>query len=284
MGVFVGIEMIVHCGFTLCGILNVEFWLVFLISVLMALVSVFLFGCFSEEPTREHHFVALPMCETILSAVALWRDPKIWLVCFTNLSFGFSASWLNGYVNAHFQKMALGSSKYVGFNAALTASITAVSAKLYCRVHPKFRLACISWGSSCFLAVAGLSLVTWPNDEGPGGWGWGILVFYILQGLGRGVYESTNKTVFADMFPDDKTAGAFANCMMQSTTSSAIGFMLQGLGVFNEIVRILIVCSLITIPAYIFAEHLHRAHLLELSESITSHFTLARSITPMGGG
>merc|ERR1712217_637356 len=82
------------------------------------------------------------------------------------------------------------------------------------------------FGSLCFILIGALSFVTAPHGRGPGGWGWGIMIFYILQGLGRGVYESTNKGIFGDVFPGAQGLGAFANCMMQNTLSSTIGFIL----------------------------------------------------------
>ena len=32
--------------------------------------------------------------------------------------------------------------------------------------------------------------------------------FKVLMGIGRAVYESTNKAIFADFFPGEKSAGA----------------------------------------------------------------------------
>merc|ERR1719420_1360242 len=80
-------------------------------------------------------------------------------------------------------------------------------------------------GSLCFIAIGLLSLVTAPDGRGPGGWGWGIMVFYVLQGLGRGVYESTNKGIFADFFGKGPEAlAAFSNVMVQQTVAATIGF------------------------------------------------------------
>ena len=57
--------------------------------------------------------------------MALWRDPRIWLLSLTNLTFGFSAAYMNGFVNRH----------YVAENPALTA--TAVRAKT---ISPELRI------------------------------------------------------------------------------------------------------------------------------------------------
>lgn len=51
-------------------------------------------------------------------------------------------------------------------------------------------------------------------------------VLYVLQGVGRAVYESTGKGVFADFFPGD-AAGAFANNMLQNATAFALCFFLS---------------------------------------------------------
>merc|ERR1712224_848905 len=59
-----------------------------------------------------------------------------------------------------------------------------------------------------------------------GGWGAGIVIFYIFQGLGRGVYESTNKGIFADFFPGEQSVGAFANCILQNTFASTVTFLI----------------------------------------------------------
>jgi len=110
------------------------------------------------------------------------------------------------------------------------------------------KLPVVVFGACCFLAIALLSLITAPDGEGPGGWGWGIVVFYLLQGLGRGVYESTNKGIFADFFPGEKGVGAFANCMMQNTASATVGYAL-GLGEVDQYaVYILIPSALLTVP------------------------------------
>merc|ERR1712060_653321 len=57
--------------------------------------------------------------------------------------------------------------------------------------------------------------------------GWGLVVFYILLGLLRGAYVSTNKAVYADHFPEPKTEAAFANMCMQAALASAAAFFFE---------------------------------------------------------
>merc|ERR1712039_279336 len=103
-----------------------------------------------------------------------------------------------------------------------------------------------------------LSFVSAPDGKGPGGWGWGITVFYVLQGLGRGVYESTNKGVFGDTFPGPKGTGAFANCMMQNTFSSTMGFILGTLDLQKSEVYILLVFSVFSVPGLMLSQSIQR--------------------------
>jgi len=185
----------------------------------------------------------------------LWQDPKIWLLSGSNVTFGFSAAYLAGYINATWEKEALNSPDFIGFLGAIICLIATLSSWVYGIAAEKMgtKFPIVVFGSLCFLAIALLSFVTAPRGKGPGGWGWGIMVFYILQGMGRGVYESTNKGIFADFFPGEKSVGAFANCMMQNTASSTIGFSMGLAHVDKNEVWILLIGSLATVPGLLLA-------------------------------
>ena len=43
-----------------------------------------------------------------LAAVSLWSDPALWLLAPTNLTFGFCAAYMNGFVNAKYAAQELG--------------------------------------------------------------------------------------------------------------------------------------------------------------------------------
>jgi len=43
----------------------------------------------------------------------------------------------------------------------------------------------------------------------------------VLMGIGRAVYESTNKAIFADFFPGEKSAGAAEHFVRVSPRGSA---------------------------------------------------------------
>lgn len=203
-----------------------------------------------------------------LLAVELWTDPKIWLLCFTNFTFGFSVAWINGYVNANFLKKALcypetscpAAANFIGFLAAIIAGVSAIVSRLFSCLTPYCgKTVIVSIGAACFFAIGILSKIGgsggWIDrgGDGPGGWGWGIVVFYILQGFGRGVYESTNKGIFADFFPGAKGPGAFANVMMQGTLSGAIAFGLNSGELTEPVIYLLLAFSLMTVPGLLMA-------------------------------
>lgn len=217
-----------------------------------------------------------PICARAAAAVALWSDPKIWLLAGSNVTFGFSASYLGGYINANWQRDALKSDDFIGFLGAIICLIATVSSKVYGVVAEKMgtKMPIVVVGSLCFLGIALLSFVQLPcpDDgpcEGPGGWGWGIMIFYVLQGMGRGVYESTNKGIFADFFPGEKSVGAFANCMMQNTAASTIGYIMGLASVDKSEVWILLVCAIATVPGLAIASKLKASAALKDETSIT---------------
>jgi len=199
-------------------------------------------------------------CAKAAAAVTLWRDPKIWLISGNNIAFGFAAAYLNGYINGHWQKEAIGGGEFIGFLGAIICLIATVSSKFYGWVSDRLgsKVPVLLFGSSCFILIGVLSFVSAPDGKGPGGWGWGIMVFYVLQGLGRGVYESTNKGIFGDAFPGAQGLGAFANCMMQNTLASTIGFLLGVAKLDYVEVYILLAFSVLSVPGLLLAQRMQR--------------------------
>merc|ERR1719499_616487 len=78
-------------------------------------------------------------------------------------------------------------------------------------------------GCASFFAIG---MVSWlvPLDVLKAG-KWGTLLgIYLTMGNGRAVFESTNKAVFADFFPETQ-AGAFAFLGVTSGLSGCAGFL-----------------------------------------------------------
>lgn len=156
----------------------------------------------------------------LFAVVRLWRDPKIWLLSPTNITFGFSAAYLNGYFNATYEAPELGTQS-LGLLTSVTVACAAVFSKFYGMLGQRFgKGVAITAGAASFAGIPILVLSTGCCD----GFGWSMVIFYVLQGSGRAVYESTNKAVFSDFFVGDDTDGAFANCAMQMSVASAALF------------------------------------------------------------
>merc|ERR1712087_337070 len=166
----------------------------------------------------------------------------------------------NGYINGTWQKQALGSGDLIGFLGAVICLIATWGSKVYGSISEKMgtKVPIVAFGSLCFLLIAVLSFITAPDGKGPGGWSWGILIFYVLQGLGRGVYESTNKGVFGDTFPGAQGMGAFANCMVQNTFSSTIGFLLNQQSLSKFTVWIMLSFSVFSVPGLLISQSIQR--------------------------
>jgi len=55
--------------------------------------------------------------------------------------------------------------------------------------------------------------------------GWGICVFYILVGVGRGVFETTNKAALVNFFPGEQATAAFSNMHTWSGLAFGVAFI-----------------------------------------------------------
>ena len=128
-------------------------------------------------------------------------------------------------------------------------------------------------GAVCFALLGGLSKC---SDAAK--WHWGVLVFYVCMGVGRAVYESTNKAIFADFFPDpDKSPGVFANVFVFSNGASATAFILGALDKTDVELYILLVFAALTFPGFLLANALvqraeargQSSNLIELSQQDT---------------
>lgn len=211
-----------------------------------------------------------PICTKATAALSMWSDPKIWLLSGSNFTFGFGSAYLNGYINGNWTKKAL-DPQFLGFLGAIVALIATISSWVYGFAAEKMgtKIPVFILLSVCYLSIAGLSFITAPMGEGPGGWGWGIMVFYVLQGLGRGVYESTNKGIFADFFPGEKSTGAFANCILQNTGASTITFLMGTFNYGQQEVWLCLFGAALTVPMLFVALLLKRKALVEDSDKAT---------------
>eukprot|EP00440_Ansanella_granifera_P052836 gb/GFBE01057288.1/.p1 GENE.gb/GFBE01057288.1/~~gb/GFBE01057288.1/.p1 ORF type:complete len:462 (+),score=97.70 gb/GFBE01057288.1/:1-1386(+) len=198
-------------------------------------------------------------CGKALSAVRLWKDPKIWLLQCTNLTFGFAAAWLGGYVGRNILTKAL-NSDFIGFAGALLSALASVLSKLLGLLAQRVgKGPVVALGSISFILLGLLSRLV--GD--PAAWGWGVLIFYVLMGVGRAVYESTNKAIFADFFQGEKSAGAFANVFVFGTGASTLAFVLGATQQDLPELYLLITFAVLTLPGFLVASAMKRGEAQE---------------------
>lgn len=82
------------------------------------------------------------------------------------------------------------------------------------------------------------------------------MVFYAIMGIGRAVYESTNKAIFADFFPGEKSAGAFANVFVFGTGASTATYILGATGEDSAELYLLLAFAATTLPGFLVASAL----------------------------
>lgn len=259
---YVGSECLLKALLTLLQIYtDLSNGIVFGLYACIALVSTLVLAFAHDAPSRAPRS---SLCASASAAIRLWRDPRIWLLSGSNVAFGFSAAYVSGHVSdtwvpSAFEKVlpGLDGTHLIGLLAASACATAALCCKLFDWLVSRTgsKLPVVAIGAVSFVLTCLLSVVPF-GGGGPETWGWGVIVFFLLQGVGRGVYESTNKGIFADFYVGADATGAFANCMMQNTLSSTIGFVLGWVGQDSVMVWLILVSSLFTVPALLVAQTL----------------------------
>merc|ERR1711959_48452 len=115
-----------------------------------------------------------------------------------NFVFGFAAAYMNGFVTGPVVTYYLGGG-YGGYLASITAAVAGILSipNVLGLVKPEWKRYYMIGGPICFGLVGLLPLAVGYDHGGLLG-GKGLILLYVLQGLGRGVWESTNKAIFLD--------------------------------------------------------------------------------------
>jgi hypothetical protein len=150
-------------------------------------------------------------------------DPKMLFLLPTEIAFGFASAFLNSYISPKVIKPIVGKAT-IGYFAGIVAGVACIVSAGGGAVVKKTGL---KWpnmlvGGFCFVCMSGIFLVTksdeWNKSQVPI-----LALIYALQGVGRGIFESTNKAVVADFF-GDRAPAAFANVIWSSGGASAVGY------------------------------------------------------------
>lgn len=242
------LEVLSKLFFSVLQAFGIDVWFIAALYFLLAMLSLVLMQIWIYDLPSGDTNAAKPL-DKALAAVSLWSDPAVWLLAPTNLSFGFCAAYMNGFVNARFAAAELGQES-VAFLGAITALTAAFLAKVYGPLSSKVgKGSIISLGAGCAIAIPVLTY------GGCSGWGWSLLSLYFLQGSVRAVYESTNRAIFSDFFPG-QSEGAFANCMLQSSLGFATCFFLQNSLSAEQLSGIIVGLALSTSLGYTAASSL----------------------------
>jgi len=139
--------------------------------------------------------------------------------------FGTTFAFGDLYLNGQIVSESLGVSA-VGWLAAIVPIVaTATSFPLaYTGTTTKRKNIGMHIGNLTFLTVGILAFsasATQLKDLG-----WGIAFVYVLLGIGRGVFETTGKSVIVDFFPGDAATPAYANLHTSSGLAFAIAFVI----------------------------------------------------------
>jgi hypothetical protein len=172
--------------------------------------------------------IRLPSTDSRMSPTLrlLVRDPKMKYMAGINVLFGWTAAFLNSYVNGQVLPKALGGDTSIGLYTSWVSVVAAVGSLAVGRscMSPRLtKMSILMAGSLCFAGVA-LPFVLVPNANR---WNWKMLLLvYTFHGLGRATFESTLKAAFADFFGRVEKEAAFANIVLQNGVASSVGYAL----------------------------------------------------------
>ena len=179
---------------------------------------------------------------------AIRSDRKLCCLLPYQVCFGLTSGFVNTFINGSVVKSGLGEG-YIGFLngiAVLTAVLLAAPLACLSNSLPHGNWFIMVFGCSCYTFL-GLTVATAPLHVLQR---WDVMVVYfVVLGASRGVWENTNKAVIAESFNDiDYRETAYAAIYFSSGLAGAIGFSLALLISMDDFAVVLIatsVCSLI---------------------------------------
>jgi hypothetical protein len=181
-------------------------------------------------------------------------ERKLQLMAMTQIAFGFYVPFLNYYLDGRVIPIRLGK-EYIGIFATITVAVGAVISYYSPTINRHFgKSFTLALGALSFMALAApFMAMSAPAYEATV---FELFLVYFLAGFGRASYESANKSIFVDFFPNDKEA-AFPNIMLLSGIATFFGFM-----VFPHLspicMSLILFCtSLAGIIGYVFAKRIH---------------------------
>jgi MFS family permease len=206
---YLGMEVVTKCVSTglFLTVPNHATTIVFIVYTVLSVISAGIILYISDLGTvgsfkLTRAGISITKLENVRNLLAS-DDKRILYLMPMQVSFGLSTSLLIYYV---FGTIIANSdhlgADYVGFLAAIivvVGTIMGIPSAWFTAWAGKEPLMIV--GALCFTFI-GFTLL-FEDDDQLGTWG-GIMPYLMLQGLGRGVWENTNKATVADLFGDDK--------------------------------------------------------------------------------
>lgn len=151
----------------------------------------------------------------------------------TCVTFGLASSTLNGSVGASVSARPDMGKQTIGFLTAISTAVAAIASLLFsastscprgCSQLSPMLWACTAYFCFGLLLMLVPTLSTSMESDGSNFGVPAIVSLYVLQGVGRGFFESTFKAIVVDTFPKSRTQPAFANIVVWSGFSMSAGY------------------------------------------------------------
>lgn len=198
--------------------------------------------------------------EKISSACKLLAsDPRMLLMLPFEVSFGVAGSFLNAYISTNVTASVLPGA-FVGFFAGIVSGSAVLVSffggwfiQKYNQKTPLMFAGCVAFGVMAGPFIFYSHPEDWKSDDSLSYVR--LVVAYVAMGIGRGIFESTNKAVIADFF-STRAPAAFANVIWSSGGSAAIGYLGLKLLPGKVFAFIVTASSGLALVAYLFASRL----------------------------
>jgi len=159
-----------------------------------------------------------------VSFVRLWyKKPVIFCFVWLNMAFGFASALVNSYFTPEVAADDGDVGGNVNYLLAIMPAVAALLSVPFGLLAGKIgHLPLLMLGSCCYMLIGGFLIVYTPQEVTD--MGYYSVFIYVTSGVGRSVFEASNRATFADYFPDDNAA-AFANIIFWSGAPACIGFL-----------------------------------------------------------
>lgn len=190
----------------------------------------------------------------LLAGNLLVSSKKMVALAPLNVSFGFMSSMINTYINSQIVTVSVPkqSDQFLIY-ATIPAVACVLSLPFGWLAKYTGKLSLMLFGGVCYVTICVWVIVFTEWKE----LGYGIIGMYVLAGVGRAVFEGTNKAVFADFFPNEKEA-AFSCVIVQSGLSATLGFFLFPLFSKDTQAAICLFFSAISLVGLTLAFYFHK--------------------------